>query len=219
MARHARPTATSGNRRNAAVALVCAGVAVSMVGLAYASVPLYRLFCQVTGFAGTPRIAANAPAQVLETMVSVRFDANVASDLNWTFKPVEPGVDLKIGETRLAYYRASNRADHHVTGTATFNVTPEWAGRYFNKIACFCFTEQTLAPGESVDMPVVFFVDPAIVEDRLASKSLSITLSYTFYAVARPENPLAATPATIDERTSAGQRTNNLQVSKEETNG
>ena len=182
-------------RRNAAVALVCAGVAVGMVGLAYASVPLYRLFCQVTGFAGTPQTAESAPERVLDRKMTVRFDANVARDLNWSFEPVERRVDVKIGATRLAYFRAVNRAGRPLTGTATFNVTPEWTGQYFNKIACFCFTEQTLQPGESVDMPVAFFVDPAIVEDRSASKSMTITLSYTFYPVANPAKPLAAAPA------------------------
>jgi len=181
-----------GNRRNAVLALACAGVVAGMVGLAYASVPLYRLFCQVTGFAGTTQVAEKAPDEVLDRTVTVRFDSNVARDLDWTFGPERRSVELKIGETRLVYYRARNLADRPVTGTATFNVTPDWAGAYFNKIQCFCFTEQTLAAGESVDMPVVFFIDPAIVEDRAASRSMAITLSYTFYPVANPEKPVAA---------------------------
>jgi cytochrome c oxidase assembly protein subunit 11 len=191
----AAPGQVRGKRRNAVLAFACAGLVAGMVGLTYASVPLYRLFCQVTGFAGTTQVATSAPAEALDQSVTVRFDANVSRDLNWTFQPVERSVDVKIGETRLAYYRAVNRADHPVTGTATFNVTPDWAGAYFNKIACFCFTEQTLQPGESVDMPVVFFVDPAIADDRSASRGLAITLSYTFYRVAGADKPLAAAPA------------------------
>lgn len=184
--------------RNAALALACAGIVMGMVGLAYASVPLYRLFCQVTGFAGTTQIAENAPEHVLDRMVKVRFDANVARDLDWSFAPVERGVDIRIGETKLAYFHAVNHADRPVTGSATFNVTPDWAGAYFNKIQCFCFTEQTLQPGESVDMPVVFFVDPAIVEDRSASKSMAITLSYTFYPAENADEPQTAAPAPAD---------------------
>lgn len=191
----AAPEKPRGTRRNAVLAFACAGLVAGMVGLAYASVPLYRLFCQVTGFAGTTQVADKAPDEVLDRTVRVRFDANVSRDLNWTFRPVERSVDLKIGETRLAFFRAVNHADRPVTGTATFNVTPDWTGQYFNKIQCFCFTEQTLQPGESVDMPVAFFVDPAIVEDGAASMALAITLSYTFYPVPGADKPLAAAPA------------------------
>jgi cytochrome c oxidase assembly protein subunit 11 len=195
MAANPAPNSPSPRRRNAALAATCAGLVAGMVGLAYASVPLYRLFCQVTGFAGTTQVATSAPAEVLDQTVTVRFDANVSRDLNWTFQPVERSAELKIGETRLAYYRAVNHADRPVTGTATFNVTPDWTGQYFSKIQCFCFTEQTLQPGESVDMPVAFFVDPAIADDRSASRGLAITLSYTFYPVAGADKPLAAAPA------------------------
>jgi len=191
----AAPELARGKRRNAVLAFACVGLVAGMVGLAYASVPLYRLFCQVTGFAGTTQIAENAPERVLDRTITVRFDANVARDLNWSFEPVERGVDLKIGETQLSLFRAVNHANRPLAGSATFNVTPDWAGAYFNKIQCFCFTEQTLQPGESVDMPVVFFVDPAIVEDRSASKSMAITLSYTFYPVPSADKPLAAAPA------------------------
>jgi len=166
-----------------------------MLGLAYASVPLYRLFCQVTGYAGTPKVAANVPAEALDRTVTVRFDANVSRNLDWSFQPVERSVDVKIGATRLAYFRAVNHADHPVTGSAIFNVTPDWTGQYFNKVACFCFTEQTLQPGESVDMPVAFFVDPAIVDDNSASRALAITLSYTFYPAEGDDQPAAAAPA------------------------
>jgi cytochrome c oxidase assembly protein subunit 11 len=181
--------------RNLALALTCAGVVAGMVGLAYASVPLYRLFCQVTGFAGTTQVAESAPGKVLDRTITVRFDSNVSRDLDWSFKPVQRSVELKIGETRLVYFRAVNHADRAITGSATFNVTPDWAGAYFDKIQCFCFTEQTLAAGETVDMPVLFFIDPAIVDDRSASKSMAITLSYTFYPVQKPDKPVAAAPA------------------------
>jgi len=219
MAANPAPNSPSPRRRNAVLAFACAGLVAGMVGLAYASVPLYRLFCQVTGFAGTTRVATSAPAEVLDRTVTVRFDANVSRDLNWTFAPVERGVDLRIGETRLSFFRAVNRADHPLTGIATFNVTPDWTGQYFNKIQCFCFTEQTLEPGESVDMPVAFFIDPAIADDRAASKSLSITLSYTFYPVARAKELPAAKPATVGERPSSGRRMENSKVLKEATNG
>lgn len=179
-------------RRNGLVALALAGLVAGMVGLSYAAVPLYRIFCQVTGFGGTPRVAGDAPVRIADMRVSVRFDANIARDLDWSFRPVQASVEAQAGETRLAFYRATNRADVPLTGTSTFNVTPEWAGQYFNKIECFCFTEQTLQPGESIDMPVSFFIDPKIAEDRAASRAVTITLSYTFYPVAGDAKPLAA---------------------------
>lgn len=174
-------------------AWLAAGVAVGMVGLAYASVPLYRIFCQVTGFGGTPRVAADAPlaapGAVAGTTIRVRFDANVRRGLPWDFRPVETMADLPLGERRIAFYRVTNRSDQPVTGMATFNVTPEAAGAYFAKIQCFCFNEQTLAPGESVDMPVVYYVDPAIRDDPDASKIEEITLSYSFFPVDAPKQP------------------------------
>lgn len=175
----------------AALVLVVAG----MVGLAYAAVPLYRIFCQVTGFAGTTRVASGAPDSVGSLPVTVRFDANVARNLDWGFAPQQRAVEIKPGETKLALYRATNRADTPSTGTATFNVTPDWTGQYFNKVQCFCFTEQTLAPGESVDMPVAFFIDPKIADDRQASDGLTITLSYTFYPAGPEPETTAAAPA------------------------
>ena len=168
------------NKRLLAVVTVVVG---SMVGLAYASVPLYKLFCQVTGFGGTTQIAAQAPEQALLNAkpVAVRLDANVNPQLNWSFVPVEQEVSLKPGEEVTAIYRATNIGMMPSTGTATFNVTPQKAGPYFMKIECFCFTEQTLQPGESVDMPVRFFLDSEIVSDINTSDIDEIVLSYTFF--------------------------------------
>lgn len=170
--------------RNARTAWLAALMVAAMVGLAYASVPLYRLFCQVTGFDGTTQRAAadNAPGSVGK-IVSVRFDANTNSALPWQFKPEKATERTAIGARKLAFYTAKNLSDHPVTGTATFNVTPVQAGQYFTKIQCFCFTEQTLQPGEEMRMPVIYYVDPAILEDPDASKISEITLSYTFYPV------------------------------------
>ena len=173
-------------RRNRMVAIACAGVFAGMVGLAYASVPLYRLYCQVTGFDGTPQIAKTGSATVSERTIEVRFDANVASDLPWQFGPDARSVRVKLGETALAYFHAKNIGAKRSTGAATFNVTPDWAGQYFNKIQCFCFSEQTLVEGENAEMPVTFFVDPAILDDVGGAELPAITLSYTFYAAETP---------------------------------
>jgi cytochrome c oxidase assembly protein subunit 11 len=175
-------TAVPSNRR---VAVISASVAVFMLGMAYAAVPLYQMFCQVTGFAGTTQRAEKAPDQseVLDQTITVRFDSNVAHGLTWKFKPVQNTLDVKYGENRLAFYTATNTSDKPVTGTASFNVAPEAAGAYFNKIECFCFTEQTLQPGETVEMPVSFFVDPEMVKDRSARSIKQVTLSYTFFPV------------------------------------
>ncbi|NJM30210.1 MAG: cytochrome c oxidase assembly protein [Rhizobiales bacterium] len=172
--------------KNLRVAALAAGIAVGMAGLAYASVPLYRIFCQATGFGGTTQRAAAAPEYPIEKTITVRFDANTAASLGWLFKPEQIEMKVKLGEQALAHYRAINHAKDIRVGTATFNVTPPAAGVYFNKIQCFCFTEQTLKPGESVDMPVAFFVDPAILDDPDARAIDTITLSYTFYPVETP---------------------------------
>jgi cytochrome c oxidase assembly protein subunit 11 len=158
-----------------------------MVGLAYASVPLYRIFCQVTGYGGTTMAADAGSDVVLDRTVTIRFDANTARDMPWQFQAQQRRMTLKIGETGLAFYRASNPTAKAVTGTATFNVTPPQAGAYFNKIECFCFTEQTLEPGASADMPVSFFVDPAIVDDPELAGIGTITLSYTFFPATRKQ--------------------------------
>lgn len=173
-------------RRNRRLLMICAAVAVGMVGMAYAAVPLYNLFCRVTGYGGTTRAAAATDGRVLDRRVTVRFDANVAPDVPWTFKPLQKSVTLKVGEVGLAYFRATNEGSGPVTATATFNVTPQKAGAYFNKLQCFCFTEQTLAAGESMDMPVQFFVDPSLNEERYLDDVREITLSYTFFPDEKP---------------------------------
>ncbi len=173
-------------QKNRWVAAMAGGVALAMLGLAYASVPLYALFCQVTGFGGTPQREGIAPSETASQSISVRFDANIAGSLDWTFQPEQTTVRAKLGEQILAHYRAANTSKRQLTGTAVFNVTPVNAGIYFNKIECFCFTEQTLEPGETVDMPVVFFVDPEIMKDPDTRSIKEITLSYTFYPVEKP---------------------------------
>jgi cytochrome c oxidase assembly protein subunit 11 len=170
-------------RANRRVAFTMAGVVVAMVGMAYAAVPLYRIFCQVTGYGGTPMRADQAPTNVSDRTIIVRFDANVVPGMPWDFQPAQRTLELKIGENALAFYKAHNTSNETVKGTASFNVSPDNAGAFFAKIECFCFTEQTLAPGESVDMPVSFFVDPSILEDRDARVIKEITLSYTFFPV------------------------------------
>ena len=173
-------------RRNKFTAFAAASVVAGMVGMSYAAVPLYELFCQVTGFGGTPQRADSAPQQVLDRDVTVRLNADVGSGLAWKFEPLQRDVTLKVGEEALAFYRATNMSDKPVVGMATFNVTPDKVGQYFNKIACFCFTEQRLEPGQSIDMPVSFFVDPRIAQDRNLDDVSDITLSYTFFPVDKP---------------------------------
>ena len=155
-----------------------------MIGLVAASVPLYQIFCQVTGYGGTTQRAeaiANAGEAALTREMTVSFNADVNKSLPWSFKPVQRTVKVKVGEEALIYYRAENKGTEPVTGTAVFNVTPFKTAMYFNKIECFCFTEQTLAPGEVVDMPVTFFIDPDIVNDKNQDEIVEMTLSYTFY--------------------------------------
>ena len=172
---------TSGRKRTVTAAVLF-GVAGAMVGLSFASVPLYRLFCQVTGYGGTPNTENVAvPAAVSVHVVTIHFDANVNSALPWRFKPGQREVTVRLGEEALIHYTAVNLSDTPVTGTATFNVTPFKAAQYFSKIECFCFTEQRLSPGEEVAMPVSFYVDPALLDDVDARDVKTITLSYTFY--------------------------------------
>lgn len=169
------------DKRNKRVAVMLAGVAAGMVGLAFASVPLYQIFCQVTGFGGTTQVASDNPKGVIARDMKVRFDVNIDHALDWTVTPAAPITD-QIGRVDTVNYIATNHSDKPVTGQAIFNVVPEKAGYYFNKIECFCFTEQTLQPGETVEMPIVFFVDPDIDENRELDTIKEITLSYTFYA-------------------------------------
>ena len=172
------------SKRNWLTAMVAAGMVVGMVGAAYAAVPMYRIFCQVTGFGGTTQVAEKAPVAAGERVITVRFNADTARGMPWQFQPQQRAVSLKVGEQALALYEAVNPTDRHIVGTSTFNVTPLKAGSYFSKIECFCFTEQALAPGQSVDMPVSFFVDPEISNDRNLDDVKTITLSYTFFEVA-----------------------------------
>jgi cytochrome c oxidase assembly protein subunit 11 len=158
-----------------------ASIVVGMLGLTAAAVPLYRLFCQVTGYGGTTQRAEAAPDGEVEQTVTVRFNADVDPDLPWSFAPEQRQIEVRIGEQNLAFYRARNRSDHAVVGQAVYNVTPFKAGPYFSKIACFCFEEQVLRPGEEVDMPVSFYVDPAILSDPNTRDVHTITLSYTFF--------------------------------------
>ena len=174
-------------RRNGVTMAALAMVLVAMGGLVYASVPLYRLFCQVTGFGGTTRTAEAPPAQPGERIVTVRFNADVSRALPWSFRPAQREISVRVGELGLVYYVARNDSDVPITGNATFNVTPQKAGIYFNKVACFCFTEQRLMPGESVKMGVSFFIDPEIVDDRYQDDVKTITLSYTFFRAPEAE--------------------------------
>ena len=171
--------------RNARTGMKMALLVAAMVALAFASVPLYRIFCQVTGFAGTTQRAEAAPGAVAG-QIGVRFDANIDPALPWKFEPAER-VRIHPGQRTVVNYRATNLTARPTTGRAIFNVTPTQAGPYFSKIECFCFTEQTLKPGESVLMPIVFFVDPRIRDDEATRKIDEITLSYTFYPVEKPE--------------------------------
>jgi cytochrome c oxidase assembly protein subunit 11 len=166
-------------------ALLSASLGAAMVGLGYASAPLYKIFCEATGFGGTTqkRLGAQAPGAVAGETMSIRFDANHDPSLPWTFKPEVQRETVSIGEREIAFFRAKNLATKPVKGMATFNVTPVQAGKYFTKIQCFCFNQQVLKPGEDVRMPVTFYVDPKIVDDPEANKIEEITLSYTFYPV------------------------------------
>ena len=186
-----RPRATRWSDHT--IMLACVLFFSSMVGVAYASVPLYRWFCQVTGFGGTTQVADAASGTVLDRTIKVRFDSNVARDLPWKFRPVQREVEVRIGEVTEVAYRAENYGPEATTGTATFNVTPQAAGAYFNKMQCFCFDEQTLAAGEAIDMPIVFYVDPAIV-DAVETRGIeTLTLSYTFFPVDEPAEVAAVT--------------------------
>ena len=186
------PVTAAARRGGRWIPLACVACVAGMIGVAYAAVPLYRIFCQVTGYGGTTQAADAGSDVVLDRMVTVRFDANTARGMAWNFQAEQRQMTLRIGETGLAFYRASNPTTRAITGTATFNVTPPQAGAYFNKIECFCFTEQTLEPGASADMPVSFFVDPAIVDDPDVAGVGTITLSYTFFSATDKQADVAA---------------------------
>lgn len=177
----ALPANPATSRRNRMVAFTLAGLMSGMLGLSFAAVPLYRLFCQVTGYGGTPRIDASASPRVIDRTITVRFNADVNGVMPWKFAPVQRQVTLRLGEEAVAFYAARNPTKSPVTGVATYNVTPEKAARYFNKTACFCFDEQTLEPGQEVSFPLSFWVDPAIANDPSTRDLTTITLSYTFF--------------------------------------
>jgi cytochrome c oxidase assembly protein subunit 11 len=183
--------------RNRLLAVALLGVVFGMVGMAYAAVPLYALFCRVTGYGGTTQVAQGPSGRVLDREIVVRFDANVRG-LPWAFRPAVPELRLRVGETGTVSYVAENASERATIGTATFNVAPPSAGAYFNKIACFCFTEQALAPGERIEMSVQFFVDPGIAEDRDLDAVDTITLSYTFFPVAQPGQGVARAGGDVD---------------------
>ncbi|WP_066532301.1 cytochrome c oxidase assembly protein [Erythrobacter sp. CCH5-A1] len=196
----AAPASPDTARSNLRVGLMAFAGALAMLALGYASVPLYRLFCQVTGFGGTTMIASESKAAAAARAatgqkISIRFDATTAMGMPWTFQPSQATDTVTIGERDIATYVARNNSEHTITGVATFNVTPEQAGKYFNKVQCFCFTEQTLAPGQEVTMPVLYFVDPAMLNDPNMKGVEQITLSYTFH---RSETPADAAPKSTD---------------------
>ena len=183
----------TGGKSNKRMGFALAGVVFGMVGLSFAAVPLYQIFCQVTGFGGTPQIVQAGSVPLVNRTVTVRFNADRDRSLPWEFKPSQHSVKLKLGEQSLAHYEARNFSRNAIIGTATFNVTPEKVGQYFNKIECFCFTEQRLEPGQSIDMPVTFYVDPRLNDDPSMADVTTITLSYTFYRVEGEQVPPAQT--------------------------
>jgi cytochrome c oxidase assembly protein subunit 11 len=170
-----------------------------MTALSFAAVPLYDLFCRVTGYGGTTQVAAEASDVIVDRVVRIRFDASMNSSLDWRFQPVQREMSMKIGESAIAFYHAKNLSEAVTTGTATFNVTPLKVGKYFTKIDCFCFTEQQLEPGQAVDMPVTFYVDPEMVKDRNLDDVTTITLSYTFFS-AEPDEAAEKTALAGQDR-------------------
>jgi cytochrome c oxidase assembly protein subunit 11 len=167
-------------RRNRNVAIVCAAVFFGMVGAAFAAVPIYRAFCQATGYSGTVRRAESAPDKVLDRQLTVSFDTNVRG-LPWEFRAEQRSQSLKLGETKLAFFKVTNHADHPITARALFNVAPDQAGAYFRKLQCFCFSDQTIGAGQTVEMPVLYFVDPKFADDVNTRNFTDVTLSYTFF--------------------------------------
>lgn len=185
---------TSRERRNLVVAGACAAFFAGMVGVSFAAVPLYKLFCQVTGYGGTTQRVTQYADRILDRTMTVRFDGNTAGGIPWEFAPTEGSTVLRIGETVRARFTATNTSDRPTRGRATFNVSPTQAGAYFNKVECFCFTDTELQPGETLDMPVVFYIDPDIVDVAELKSFHTITLSYTFFPL-KGDKPMAATDA------------------------
>ena len=199
------PSPSDTANRKLALRLSC--VVAVMVSLSFAAVPFYSWFCRTTGYGGTTSVAEKAPDEVLDRMITVRFDSNVAKDMRWEFRPQQAEMKVRIGETGLAFYEAYNPTDAVTAGQAAYNVTPDTAGKFFDKIACFCFNLQVLRPGERVLMPVTFFVDPALVEDADASNLKAITLSYTMFPTEVPAEALSsessAAPPVVEESRAA----------------
>jgi cytochrome c oxidase assembly protein subunit 11 len=177
--------------RDAVVAFACGGFVAVMVGVSFAAVPLYAWFCRTTGFGGTTQVAKTAPNQVSGRVITVRFDSNVAPGLPWSFEPERRTIDVRLGEVVTVYYAVRNESARATTGQAGYNVTPPTVGAYFEKINCFCFTQQTLQPGEKRDMAVVFYVDAKLAQDAEQNAVNNITLSYTFFPVRVPDRPVA----------------------------
>lgn len=187
-------------KRDTLVAAICGAVAAGMVGMSFAAVPLYDWFCRTTGFGGTTQVSVVAPGEVLDREVAIRFDSNVAPGLRWRFVPEQNMVRARIGEVKTVYYKVINMEPREITAQAGYNVTPPQVGLYFHKINCFCFTEQTMKPGETREMAVVFYVDPAIVKDSDQESLNTITLSYTFFPLEAPPKPVANTEAKEQKR-------------------
>ena len=181
-------------RRDVAIAAACGVLVAGMVGASFAAIPLYKIFCSVTGFAGTTQVARIAPKHELARELTIRFDSNVTPGLPWKFVPEQNEIKLHIGEVATVHYKVINEAARAITAQASYNVTPPTVGAYFDKINCFCFTEQTMKPGETREMTVVFYVDPKIVNDRDQDPLNTITLSYTFYRLPDAEQPVAEAP-------------------------
>ena len=187
------------SRSNGRTLGMLVGIVVLMGALAWAAVPFYNWFCKVTGYGGTTNVSEVASDTVLDETIRVRFDANVDDNMGWTFRPLQREMTLRIGENAIAFYEAVNNTDETITGTASYNVVPEIAGYFFYKIDCFCFTEQTLKPGERVEMPVSFFVDASLVNDRDAGRIRDLTLSYTFHRT-KSSAPAAPKQAVLDAK-------------------
>jgi cytochrome c oxidase assembly protein subunit 11 len=200
MAEGAQQQTARRDRSNRVVALSCAAFFAGMIGMAYAAVPLYAMFCQITGYGGTTQRVEQYSDTILDRTITVRFDANVSGGLPWDFQPVQRDVTMRIGETTQIAYRAENVFAQPTSGRASFNVSPSLAGSYFNKVECFCFTDTTLMPGEGLDMPVVFYIDPEIVNVPELQHLKTITLSYTFFPIDAPK-PVAVAPKAKDVTT------------------
>ncbi len=192
------------DRRNRTMAMSIVGVACVMLGLSFAAVPLYQLFCRATGYGGTTQVATDAPTQLGARTLTVRFDTNIASDLPWSFVAEEDSMRVRTGETKTVFFKVTNHAKTELTGLASYNVTPEAAGSWFNKISCFCFSELRVSPGETIELPVVFFLDPALEKEATMAGVESVTLSYTFFA-AKKAKPVTAKPFAASEEKGTAQ--------------